>query len=272
MAKLFAGVGKTYNNILNVHTSFLESGKALDKRFFETGTTIFTYDEDMHLDNENRLVKGYREDSNKIVSATLSGQTDELVPMLKALNASLASKKNVQDIRNYYYVLCFLLKSSLAEFDIGDQIIQDLDFEDVIFSANHIHELSSYVEKIFVDASRRIAESQDKDNSFKQKVIGEVKRYIEQHYKENLSLKMIGQHVHLSPSYISFLFKEVTGETYTEYLKYIRIQNAKALLKHVNLKIYEIAERVGYNDYKYFTLQFKKITGMSPTEYRDNLS
>jgi two-component system response regulator YesN len=83
---------------------------------------------------------------------------------------------------------------------------------------------------------------------------------------------MIGQHVHLSPSYISFLFKEVTGETYTEYLKYIRIQNAKALLKHVNLKIYEIAERVGYNDYKYFTLQFKKITGMSPTEYRDNLS
>jgi two-component system response regulator YesN len=69
-------------------------------------------------------------------------------------------------------------------------------------------------------------------------------------------------------SYFSTLFKKVTGVTFSEYLRGIRMDEAKRLLKETNLSVAVICGDVGYNDIKHFSTSFKKATGVKPSEYR----
>ena len=79
-----------------------------------------------------------------------------------------------------------------------------------------------------------------------------------------------GNEVFLSTSQFSALFKAQTGKTFVEYLTDHRIQEACRLLKTTDLRTYEIAERVGYSDGRYFSHVFKKATGVTSSEYRSN--
>ena len=72
----------------------------------------------------------------------------------------------------------------------------------------------------------------------------------------------------LNPIYISRLIKEQTGKNYTELLTEMRVGKAVELLEQTNLYVYEIADRVGYRNLKYFYKVFKKATGGSPNDYR----
>ncbi|BBI31254.1 response regulator transcription factor [Cohnella abietis] len=96
-------------------------------------------------------------------------------------------------------------------------------------------------------------------------------KYIQEHYSEEIRLEDISAQVFVTPNYFSRIFKEETGQHFTEWLNKYRVEKAKILLKDVSAKIYEVAERVGYNDYKYFTHIFKKATGLTPKEYRNQL-
>ena len=92
--------------------------------------------------------------------------------------------------------------------------------------------------------------------------------YMEEHYYEKITLYILAQNVFLSPGYLSSLFTKETGQTVMEYLSNIRIRHAKVLLKKLDLKIYQIAEKVGYSNTKYFTDIFKRVTGFTPIQYR----
>lgn len=100
-------------------------------------------------------------------------------------------------------------------------------------------------------------------------LINKVKAYAAKHYMENLSLDCLACEVHLSPSYLSRLFKKVTGENLSAYVQNIRIEEAKILLKTTELRAYEVGERVGIPDPVYFSRIFKKMTGCKPKDYRE---
>lgn len=100
-------------------------------------------------------------------------------------------------------------------------------------------------------------------------LIEEAKRFVEENYDRTITLDDVARHVHLNASYLSFLFKEMTGQKYIDYLILYRIEKAKSLLKQTNYKIHEIGERVGYENPRYFTLVFKKYAKQSPVEYRN---
>ena len=92
--------------------------------------------------------------------------------------------------------------------------------------------------------------------------------YIQKNYMDpNLSLNSICSYLNISTSYFSTIFKEETGETFTEVLIRTRMEKAKELLENTTLKNYEIAEKVGFSDPHYFGISFKKMTGCTPTEY-----
>ncbi len=101
------------------------------------------------------------------------------------------------------------------------------------------------------------------------RLIEEAKRFVEENYDRTITLDDVARHVHLNASYLSFLFKEMTGQKYIDYLILYRIEKAKSLLKQTNYKIHEIGERVGYENPRYFTLVFKKYAKQSPVEYRN---
>ena len=92
--------------------------------------------------------------------------------------------------------------------------------------------------------------------------------YIRKNYMDpDLSLNSICSYLNISTSYFSTIFKELTGETFTEVLIRTRMEKAKELLENTTMKNYEIAEKVGFADPHYFGISFKKMTGCTPTEY-----
>ena len=93
-------------------------------------------------------------------------------------------------------------------------------------------------------------------------------RYIHENYSANLSLETVAANVLINPSHLSRLFKKETGEVITDYINRIRIEKAKELFAFTDMLVYEVAETVGFKDSAYFSLVFKKITGVSPKNYR----
>lgn len=92
--------------------------------------------------------------------------------------------------------------------------------------------------------------------------------YMKDNYgNADLSLNSICEYLNISTSRFSTIFKEATGKTFTEVLTNIRMEKAKHLLTQTTLKNYEIAEKVGFSDPHYFSIAFKKATGMTPKEY-----
>ena len=95
--------------------------------------------------------------------------------------------------------------------------------------------------------------------------------YIQGHYQENLSLKDVAEHVYLNLWYFSDLFKREVGKSFTDYVTELRINRAKELLKDKKKKLYQISYEIGINEPAYFSQLFKRVTGVSPKEYRDAL-
>lgn len=91
---------------------------------------------------------------------------------------------------------------------------------------------------------------------------------IRSQYAEDLSLQTVSQQINVNPSYLSRIFKQETGENFVAFLTRVRIEKAQQYLRDRSLKVYEIADKVGYRNTTYFSKIFKKVTGVSPEEYR----
>lgn len=92
--------------------------------------------------------------------------------------------------------------------------------------------------------------------------------FIHSHLAEDISLKVLAAHFNINPSYLGQLFKNETGQLFTNYVHQVRIEKAKNLLCHSTLNANEIAIKVGYTNTNYFYTCFKKFTGKYPTDYR----
>ncbi|MFD1175469.1 response regulator [Paenibacillus puldeungensis] len=95
-------------------------------------------------------------------------------------------------------------------------------------------------------------------------------QYIQAHYTEDVRLEEAANHIYITANYLGRVFKEETGETFTEWLNRYRVDKARPLLRNPSAKTYEVAESVGFNNYKYFTQIFKKYTGVTPKEYKNH--
>ncbi|MBA2939698.1 response regulator [Paenibacillus sp. CGMCC 1.16610] len=119
----------------------------------------------------------------------------------------------------------------------------------------------------------RMLEDMTEEREHRQfRVIERAKSYIGEHYKSDISMEQTAEYVNLSPYYFSKTFKLHTGETFIDYVTRLRIDEAKRLLESEELSFKEICYMAGYNDPNYFSRIFKKTTGVTPTEYRQQLS
>jgi two-component system, response regulator YesN len=152
------------------------------------------------------------------------------------------------------------------------------------FQSDELHTLDAIVSwqdmNLSLDELKRlfsafIMESMDRLSKHRKESIKggiqKIKSYIETNYADNISLKGIASHFYMNPVYLGQLFKKTYGVFFNEFLLQIRVNEAKKLLRQTDLRIYEIAERVGFSNSDYFVTQFEKTQHMTPTEYRNTL-
>lgn len=126
------------------------------------------------------------------------------------------------------------------------------------------------LEKLVKEMALKLVEQVSKPPRIQSPVVRQVIQFTLENYKEDLSLKMLGNMFNVNSVYLGQLFKKETGKNYIQYLHCLRMQKAKYLLLNSTLKIHQIALSIGYSDVNYFYRMFKKYVGISPSEVREN--
>lgn len=128
----------------------------------------------------------------------------------------------------------------------------------------------SEIEVVFNTLFKYISENNDINSKEKDisLLVKRAKSLTHEFYSQGITLEEISDRLNVTPEYLGTQFKKEIGETFSIYIKKYRINKAKKLLLSTNLKLYQISERVGYNDPKYFSKVFKERTNYLPLEYR----
>ena len=142
-------------------------------------------------------------------------------------------------------------------------------FEEAETALNHSHleeseKLNFYTEKMKGESMPVVS------LDAKQQLVTDSLKYIEKNYQEPISVMDISRALGTSTSYLSRIFKESTGETIIRTINNKRIEKAKAYLKETDLKVYEVADILGFENVTYFSRFFKKHTGVSPKDYKES--
>lgn len=110
------------------------------------------------------------------------------------------------------------------------------------------------------------SELEDRD---RRQIIRRIKEIVNKNIQKDISLQSIAAEVNYSYTHLSSLFKNETGQSFSDFMIKVRIDKAKQLLKETNMRIYEVGNMCGYTNSKYFMSIFKETVGVTPSEYRD---
>lgn len=118
------------------------------------------------------------------------------------------------------------------------------------------------------DSSRNVTA----ENVFQHRVAETIRQYIQEKYREDISMQDVANAMNYSDAYFCKLFKQCFGKSFTTYLMEYRVNEARKLLHQPAVNVREVSRAVGYVDSNYFAKVFKRVTGLSPSEYRKQIS
>jgi two-component system response regulator YesN len=202
----------------------------------------------------------------RLMSAILLGQEDSLQQFLDRMIKEL-SNQTAEEMKNQALSLSIALLGTIQkQFDPDDnsslaKIPDDMP-QTHWTSKEVIRWASEQVNNFLLLFSNWQALKSDN-------LIERAIHYIEENYKEECRLTDVAAHVHLNSSYFSVLFKKTVGESFTRFVTRVRMDKAALLLRNTDMKIFEIACAVGFDEPNYFTNVFKQQYHMSPKEYRN---
>jgi two-component system, response regulator YesN len=139
-------------------------------------------------------------------------------------------------------------------------------FEQLADQFEEVGDMIQYLKRLFRE--EQTEQPQTSAQSGRSHTFPAMLEYINEHYSQDITILGLSQRFNLNPNYISQLFRKELDRTFTEYLTGLRMNRAAALLRTTSTPINEIAEKVGYTDYFYFSKMFKKNIGVPPRTYR----
>lgn len=198
------------------------------------------------------------EQENLLITRVKAGDIEEAKAIFNELLGILFlyENHNVENMKIRIIELCALLSRASIErgadtdmvLRMNNKLIQSIMASHDIYDIGYIFQDNM---EIFTDS---LFYNSDKSN----RSIKKITEYIAGHFADNISLNELAEIFHLNPSYLSALFKQVTGLSFKDYLNQIRTEEAKRLLADTDYSIMEIAVACGFNDQSYFTKVFKK--------------
>lgn len=129
-----------------------------------------------------------------------------------------------------------------------------------------ITDIGNWMKEVLVSSNKQLS---CKANRKYDCIVDKAKEFINENYMHNIGIELIAEKVNYSPNYLSCVFKKVSGETIADYMTRLKIERAKEMLLDIRCKIYSIAEALGFSNTAYFCSVFKKMTSMTPNEYRE---
>ena len=186
--------------------------------------------------------------------------------------------QQLYDLRDYAIEdVRFVLKNlySVIELNYKKRKINVWDVTNGKFNFNHLYEandLKGIAACLREDFSVLCDGLRNEKHRSEHNVVDRVVQYLDEHLHEDIGHEALAAKYRIHPGYLSRLFKQEMGETFSEYLLRIRIERAAQLLKEGHYKIGEISTMVGYSASSYFSIMFKKYTGYSPREYCQKVS
>lgn len=175
--------------------------------------------------------------------------------------------KVIQTSRLKYPDMAFVIVSGYDDFTYCREALR-LQITDHMLKPVNYDEFGKCIDNLRISMFESRTRKGDPDME-EQPMLGIV-RYMQEHLSEEISLTVLAEEFHLSAQYISQLFKNEIGVNFLTYLTSIRMEQARKLLLSTSLSIAEISEKTGYSDYRVFTKVFKKIEGVTPSQYRQN--
>lgn len=264
------GVGPTIQSIEDVVLSFEQSEQAVKMRWILGPARVIGHDEVPEKemgDHVYRLLQGVR----SIAQLYRLGDPDwhpQLAELFRQMEAHVLLKDDSLYLINslVYYIRKEIGGLSEEFRQLCGQAVSE--WSGGIEQAAALDELQSFVEHGLLDLQARMTALRQSHNN--ERLLQEVKLYIDRNYADaNLSLNLLSEKFGLSPRYLSRIFKDVYGDKFVDYMTEVRINRAKELLRETADSVQEIAEKVGYVHAVSFNRAFKKITGLTPGDYRN---
>ncbi|KIL40508.1 hypothetical protein SD70_13155 [Gordoniibacillus kamchatkensis] len=259
------GVGKPCSQLADVHLSYRQALAALQGKFYTGDGEVAYYNETTryhHIDE-------YPADKEKELfeRLTCARDMDEIEKAVDCFYGHILQDGPVDSKSIYELTIRLLL-------GIEQRVVADPEVASgykkceitAVVQMKTMHQVKTYVTG-YLAVLREALMQNEKESQ--RSIIKKTLLYMEQEC-QHATLFNVAQKVYMTPTYLSSLFKINTGKTFIEQLTDIRINKAKEMLKSTHLKNYEVAEKVGYKDSRYFSQIFKRKVGLSPSEYRDS--
>lgn len=264
--KVFTAVGISVTGLNNIHLSY---GTALtaEQQLFYTGFDTLVFYQSKLLSKDYYVYD--HQLASTFDSALRQGNKQLAFQLTSLITASIQQRPNthVDYVKNIFFKL--------------SQKLSDIAFERGMNQSDNQEDFRKYLWKLISEKETLndlYNEFQERLTSYfnclssiaGNKSVSEITQYIQKHFScSDLSIGKISDAVHLTESHICHIFKQATGKTLNQFITEYRIDKAKELLRNKQAKLVEIADAVGYTDANYFTRTFKKLVGITPSEYRD---
>lgn len=174
---------------------------------------------------------------------------------------------NQRAVKNHLINLNGILYRSYKDDSDLEKVYQKRsEINEVIEQAKDINDLRNNCLKMISEYIELFNGDTIKTNN---NTVNEAINFMKEHLHEDLSLGTVANKIHISKSYLSSLLAKHTKSSFPELMTEMRINNAKYLLKNTNNSILDISYKCGYNSQSYFCSTFKKVTGHTPTDYRE---
>lgn len=256
-------VGSIVANMQDMHKSYASASSLDTLSFFKDYNSVIYFEEVPHktcatIDPNaySAFKRNLNNEDKQAVLSDINNITSEFM-----LNCGT----DINEIKNVYNKLLLHIFNFChsRNINLNNSVNENTSFN-TILQFNNIFEIKHYMLEIIKDVFLCLKEK----NIYNEPALNIIK-YINEHYNSyDLSLEDISKNTFLTPAYICVIFKDFTGKTVNKYITEYRIMQAKELLKDSNIKMNDIALKVGYRDGNYFAKIFKKETGYSPSEYR----
>ena len=158
-----------------------------------------------------------------------------------------------------------IILSAYADFEYAQEAIQ-YDVCGYIVKTSVIEMLPGMIKKAIKKLSIPVDGERERSEHYADDIFGKLQKYIEEHYMDKLTLYQIANEIHANGSYLSRLYKLKTGHNLFDVINKMKLEKAKEYISQGN-KIYEAAQKVGFDDVSYFSRVFRKYEGCSPREY-----